>query len=157
MPIIFDEKIKVTDTEHLGFYQFIGELFYCMAAQEGPLEDEQYEALTSLVHQNWSDDLAASQHPTSGELQKTHPLAQIADIYKWIDYRTIDIAMGYENFKRFYLNHQWAFTDQTKKIILHIGSEIIHKFSKNNQDPGLMNTRLEILFKGGKTITDPYQ
>lgn len=146
----------MTDTEHLGFYQFIGELFYCMAAQEGPLGDEQYKALTALVHKHWSDDLAASKQPVTGTV-KNHPLAQIADLYKWIDYRTIDIAMGYENFKKFYLNHQWAFTDQTKKIILHIGNEIIHRFSKNNQDPGLMHTRLEILFKGGKTITTPYQ
>jgi len=147
----------LTDTEHLGFYQFIGELFYCMAAQEGPLGDEQYKALTALVHQNWSDDLASAKKSQMGELQKSHPLSQIADIYRWIDYRTIDIAMGYENFKKFYLNHQWAFTDQTKKIILHIGNEIIKKFSKNNHDPGMMKTRLEILFKLDKTLSAPYQ
>jgi hypothetical protein len=131
----------LTDTEHLGFYQFIGELFYCMAAQEGPLGDEQYKALTALVHQNWSDDLASAKESQTGELQKSHPLSQIADIYRWIDYRTIDIAMGYENFK----------------IILHIGNEIIKKFSKNNHDPGMMKTRLEILFKLDKTLSAPYQ
>lgn len=147
----------MTDTEHLGFYQFIGELFYCMAAQEGPLGDEQYAALTHLVHKNWSDDLASKQQKSSGELQKAHPLSQIADIYKLMDYHNIDIAMGYENFKKFYLNHQWAFSDQTKKIILHIGNEIIKRFSINSHDPGLMNTRLEILFKGGKMIKAPYQ
>ena len=91
------------------------------------------------------------------KLQKDQPLSQIADFYKWIDYRTIDIAMGYENFKKFYLNHQWAFTGQTKKIILHIGTEIIKKFSKNNPDPGLMKTRLEILFKATNTQSSPYQ
>lgn len=74
-----------------------------------------------------------------------------------MDYHNIDIAMGYENFKKFYLNHQWAFSDQTKKIILHIGNEIIKRFSINSHDPGLMNTRLEILFKGGKMIKAPYQ
>jgi len=156
-PRIFEKKIRVTDTEHFGYYQFIGELFYCMAAQEGPLGDQQYLALTHLVHQNWSDDLASINQTRLSKLQKDQPLSQIADFYKWIDYRTIDIAMGYENFKKFYLNHQWAFTDQTKKIILHIGTEIIKKFSKNNPDPGLMKTRLEILFKATYTHSSPYQ
>ncbi len=127
-----------------------------MAAQEGPLGDEQYAALTHLVHKNWSDDLTSGQQTLKGTLQNTHPLAQIADIYKWIDYKNIDIAMGYENFKKFYLNHQWAFSDKTKKIILNIGNEIINRFSKNNHDPGLMKTRLEILFKEGISNSKPY-
>ena len=65
------------------------------------------------------------------KLQKDQPLSQIADFYKWIDYRTIDIAMGYENFKKFKI---YKLKNDINQSNINLSIDTIEDFNTNTKD-----------------------
>ncbi|TAI48417.1 hypothetical protein [Flagellimonas allohymeniacidonis] len=131
------------NSERIGnqFYQNLGKLFYAIAATDQKVRPSEIKRLRKYVRQFWLDVDAVDDEVG------TDAAYQIEIVFDWLqetDYTGGEVH--FNEFKRFYKEHQDKFTSQVKKLILDTADSIASSFAGKNKSEMLLLQRLKSLF-----------
>ena len=133
--------MKINERSQVVFYQKLGELFYAIAASDKVVRTKEYNALKTLVLNEWSrvDDYK--------DEFDTDAVFQMEIVFEWFEYEGLDAQDCFDDFKIYYKENKHLFTYKRKELIWKTVNAIAEAFAGKNKSELVMLTHLLLLMQ----------
>lgn len=132
---------KVLSTEA---YQYIGYLFYAVAAADKKVEAQEIKTMKTLVKEQWVKvDSTADDFGSDAAYQ-------IEIVFDWLNENELSSKEYFEKFKVYYNKHAHIFDDYVKSLIIKTSSAIAQSFAGKNKSELILLAKIEALLKNSE-------
>ncbi len=131
----------------MQFYQHLGKIFYCVAAADKTVREEELKQLKQILKTEWLPlDNSFDEYGTDSAYQ-------IEIVFDWLMENDWDAEMVIPDFHNFMHEHESLFTEKVKLLILKTTSVIAESFQgKNKSELGFISQLYTIFSKYNKIV-----
>jgi hypothetical protein len=122
-------------------YQYIGYLFYAVAAVDKTIDNKEIEILKVLVKEHWLEVDSTNDNFGSDAAY------QIEIVFDWLKEENWDSDTCFTKFEDYYKDHANLFSEGVKSLIITTAASIAESYAGKNKSELIILAKIEALLK----------